>query len=87
MYWIYEDAIIFYQEFNNKLDVKLLCNYKKIIFSNYKFNVLEYKSYIENYKKNYLSYWEPNLNRYIKNYFNRQVNCLPLSITHLTQRS
>ena len=38
MYWTYSDAIIFYPEFNDTLDEKLLSNYKRIIFSDYTFN-------------------------------------------------
>ena len=38
MYWTIKDVIVFYPEFNDKLDDKLLCDYKKIIFSNYVFN-------------------------------------------------
>jgi len=39
MYYITkEDTIIFSPEWNGPLDIKLLSNYKKIIFSDYELN-------------------------------------------------
>ena len=42
------DTIIFGSSFNEKLDCKLLSNYKKIIFSNYKLDVKLFDAYENN---------------------------------------
>ena len=78
-YWTYEDAIIFYPKFNDKLDANMLSNYKKIIFSNYKFNENKFNenNYIyiyEIYKINNLFYDKNEYYEY--NEFNKPVNIL-----------
>ena len=64
MYWTHTDTIIFYPEFNDTLDAKLLGNYKKIIFSNYAFNENVYKNIYDNKinenDENYDNYWKYN---------------------------
>ena len=77
MYWTCTDTIIFYPEFNHELDVKLLSNYKKIIFSDHAFNENYYKDIYNNSIKKYKNnnkYSNFN-NRYSK--FNHHVNQIP----------
>ena len=52
MYWVHSDTIIFYPEFNDELELELLCNYKKIIFSNIAFNENIYKDIYDDKKNN-----------------------------------
>ena len=70
-----EDIIIFSPEWNSPLNIKLLSNYKKLIFSDYELN----DNLFEKYENNYFS----NSNC-IYSKFNQEVNKLPKSITHLT---
>ena len=68
-----DDTIIFSFDFNSKLNIELISNYKKVIFSNYKL----YDELFEHYegKINYIYDYE--------GIFNKTVNDLPNSITHL----
>ena len=67
------DTIIFHSEYNNPLDINLISQYKKIIFSNYQLN----KGICEAYGNNIFK-------KFIGSKFNQEVNKLPSFITHLT---
>jgi len=87
-----KDMIIFSPEWNNPLDIKLLSNYEKLIFSDYVLNndlFDKSKSWILVFKKSKFNQEVNNLPNSIThltfNYqFNQEVNNLPNSITHLT---
>ena len=68
-----EDTIIFSPHYNELIDINLLSQYNKIIFSNYELN----EKLFEKYDGCYLDY------RYIESNFNQKLE-LPENLTHLT---
>ena len=68
-----EDTIIFSPYYNKPIDINLLSQYNKIIFSNYELN----EKLFEKYDGCYLDY------RYIESNFNQKLE-LPENLTHLT---
>ena len=101
MNWIAkEDTIIFAPEFNSELDISLVSNYAKLIFSNYEFDDNElndelFKLITKNYDYDYDCYYNDKyfsgtcienktIHRYEYSKFNKSVNNLPTSLTHLT---
>ena len=69
------DTIIFAPQFKENLNVSLISNYAKLIFSN---NVLDDKLF-ENYENNNIDYFKS----YQCSKFNQEINNLPQSLTHL----
>ena len=83
------DTIIFSTNFNNKLDIELLSNYTKIIFSDYPLVSEKYakKNLFIRYEIGDFSDFSHRFSTDVGLYdslFNQEVNHLPSSITHLT---
>ena len=77
MYITSKDTIIFEPKYNKLLDINLISQYKKIIFSNYQLSKGICKAYENNIFNNFnfsFSY----------NRFNQEVNLLLQQLTHLT---
>ena len=74
MYCI-SDTIIFEPEYNKPLDINLISQYKKIIFSDYQLS----EGICEAYKNNIFNNF-----KLIYSNFNQEVNMLPQLLTHLT---
>ena len=70
-----DNTIIFVPHFNNDLDINLLSNFNKLIFSDYEIN-----------DRLFEAYESENLNKFVffGNQFNQEVNMLPQEITHIT---
>lgn len=75
-----DNTIIFTPDYNNDLDIDLLSKFNKLIFSNYKLNNKLFEVYGN--LKCFDDIFCRNLKHYI-NKFNKSVNNLPSSITHL----
>ena len=75
MYITISDTIIFEPEYNEPLDINLISQYKKIIFSNYQLSEGICNAYENNIFNNF---------KLICSKFNQEVNMLPLLLTHLT---
>ena len=69
------DTIIFAPSYNEQLDLQLLTNYQRIIFSNYKLE----DNLFDAYKNNKLKKL-----KYIESKFDRPIVTLPPLIIHLT---
>lgn len=67
MYWTNADTIVFYPEFNDILDIKLLSEYKKIIFSDYIFNERVYMNMYRGDSINNLL-WNKSFNTHTQTY-------------------
>ena len=67
-----KDTIIFNPKWNGPLDIKLLSNYKKLVFSDYELS------------DNLFEKYEPDNSIFKGSKFNQEVNNLPNSLTHLT---
>ena len=90
-----EDTIIFSPEFDDLLDIELISNYKKLIFSNYILNDKLFEAYESNNFNN-LKCRDSKFNELVNNlpqcltyltfgrHFNQRVNKLPQGLTHLT---
>ena len=74
MYMI-SDTIIFDPKYNDPLDINLISQYKKIIFSDYQLSEGIYNAYENNIFNNFI---------WVGSYFNQKVNLLPHQLTHLT---
>ena len=74
------DTIIFSPDFNDDLDIGLISNYAKLIFSNYTLDNKLFKAYENNdFHDNHFN------GLYYKcSKFNQKVNNLPYSLTHIT---
>ena len=75
MYITISDTIIFDPEYNDPLDINLISQYKKIIFSDYQLSDGICEAYGNNNFKNF---------NYIRSKFNQDVTQLPQLLTHLT---
>ena len=71
------DTIIFEPEYNDPLDINLISQYKKIIFSDYQLSDGICEAYGNNIFNNF---------KWIRSKFNQEVNLLtqPQLLTHLT---
>ena len=69
------DTIIFVPEYNDPLDINLISQYKKIIFSNYLLSEGICNAYENNIFNNFI---------WIGSKFNQEVTKLPSFITYLT---
>ena len=67
------DTIIFAPEFNDELDINLITNYTKLIFSDYKLNERLFNMYNENKDCNYLIHCYFNYSSYFdySDYFDK----------------
>ena len=70
-----KDTIIFAPKYNEKLNIKLISNYTKLIFSNY---VLCYELFMKHENDYLLNF------TYSSSKFNQQISNLPPNLTHLT---
>ena len=75
LFIVKDDTIIFSSEYNEPIDINLLTNYKKVIFSDYELD----KYLFDKYKTNKLENLKCKLSK-----FNKSVNNLPNTLTHLT---
>ena len=73
--YLISDTIIFEPQYNESLDINLISQYKKIIFSNYQLSDGICEAYGNNIFNNF---------KWIRSKFNQEVNLLPLLLTHLT---
>src|SRR3990167_5182951 len=76
-YWIYENKIIFKQNFNDKLDdyIDIISKHNELIFSDYDDYTITIKTNNKYCKEYYYNH--------IRSQFNQQVT-IPQNVTHLT---